>query len=275
MIKVKSFQLEELRGHRFSVYRLNKNIQSVYVYHIGNTMIDTGQSHSRLEILKYFSNYKIDRIVLTHFHEDHTGNAGYLSRKWKVPVYAHPDSVKILKEGYKMSPLGKLLSGSVDKVKTIPLYEDRVLDTGVGTLQPIFTPGHSHDHYSYYVKEKGWLFSGDLYVADKIKYFADFESVKEQIKSLKRLMTYDFDALICSHNPKLSNGKKHLSVKLQDLEEFYGKVVELNSKGYDLYQILKETGRKENKVYSILTLGSFSAANMVKSVLRDEKVYYY
>lgn len=274
MIKVRSFQLEELHAHRFSVYRMNKNVQTVYAYHIGNTMIDTGQSNSRDEVLQCFSNYKVDRIVLTHFHEDHTGNAGYLKRKWNVPVYAHPDSVKILKNGYKISPIGMLLSGSVDRVKTIPLYEDRIIDTGVCTLQPIFTPGHSHDHYSYYVKEKGWMFSGDLYVADKIKYFADFESVKEQIKSLRRLLSFDFDVLLCSHNPKISNGRNHLSVKLHDLEEFYGKVVELNAKGYDLQQILKETGRKENKMYSILTLGSFSAMNMVKSVLRDENFYF-
>src|SRR5690606_35932537 len=146
-------------------------------------------------------------------------------------VYGHPKSIKILSNGYKISPLGMLLSGAVDKVKVHPLYEENIIDAGVCNLQPIYTPGHSFDHYSYYVKEKGWLFSGDLYVADRIKYFANFESVAKQIKSLKKLLSYDFEVLLCSHNPKLSKGKHHLSAKLQDLEEFYGKVVELNAKG--------------------------------------------
>lgn len=270
MIRVKSFQLEELSGFRFSVYRLNKNVQTVYVYQLGDTMIDTGQSHSRREVVSHLSGFRNERILLTHFHEDHSGNAGYLSRKWNIPVYAHPSGGDILRKGYKMSPLGILMNGSVDKVFTKPLHEGQIIDTGKGTLQPVYTPGHSHDHYAYYVKEKGWLFSGDLYVADKIKYFSDFESMKQQIESLKILCKLDFDVLLCSHNPKLINGKNKLFVKLQDLEDFYGKVLELYYKGYDISSILRETGRKENSFYNIVTLGSFNAVNMVKSVLRDE-----
>ena len=40
----------------------------------------------------------------------------------------------------------------------------------------------------YYEKNKGWLFSGDMYVADKIKYFATYESMLTQIESLKKLI---------------------------------------------------------------------------------------
>lgn len=270
MIKVRSIKLEELSGYRFSVYKFNKNLQTVYLYHLGDTLIDTAQRKSREQVVEHLANHTINKIVLTHFHEDHTGNAAYLSQQWNVPIYAHPICAHRIKEGVKVAPFGLLVSGAVEKANAYHLLEDEVVDTGKYTLQPIHTPGHTPDHYSYYLQEKGWLFSGDLYVAEKIKYFSDDESMKLQIESLQKLCVLDFDVLLCSHNPKLKNGKRHLTKKLQDLEGFYGKVLELYHKGYDFNAILKETGRKENNFYNIITLGSFNATNMIKSVLRDE-----
>ncbi len=270
MIKVKSLKLEELTGYRFSIFRFNTNMQSVYLFHIGDTLIDTGQSKSREEVVKKLDALNIKKIILTHHHEDHTGNAAYLSRRYEVPVYAHPKCVQMLKVGLKLPPLGAIISGGVEKVRAKKLLEDEIIETGDYTLKPVYTPGHTSDHYSFYMKEKGWLFSGDLYVADKIKYFSDNESMKQQIESLEKLCALDFDVLLCSHNPKLENGKKHLEKKLQGFKEFYEKVLFLHSKGYNFNSILKETGRKENNFYNIVTLGSFNAINMVKSVLRDE-----
>ena len=270
MIRVKRFEFEELTGLRFSIIRMNRNIQTVHVFHLGNTLIDTGQKKSRKEVYENVSPLTIDKIVLTHHHEDHTGNAAYLKRKLHVPVYAHPHACKLLSQGLNIPPLGVLITGDVDRVDAIPLFESQVVDTGKYQLKPIFTPGHTEDHYAFYLKEKGWLFSGDLYVADRIKYFSDFESMKKQIESLKKLCLLDFEVLLCSHNPKFKNGKKHLQAKLQDLESFYGVVLNLYAKGYGYQEILHETGRKENKIYDFISLGAFNAENMVKSVLRDE-----
>ncbi|MCO5234199.1 MAG: MBL fold metallo-hydrolase [Chitinophagales bacterium] len=270
MIGVKSLQIEGLYGYRFSVYRFNKNVQTVYVYFLGDTLIDTGQSHSRDIVIKSLENHNVKKIILTHHHEDHSGNASFLSNLFKIPVYGHAQTVGFLKNGMKLSPLAKYLTGNVDSVNVLKIDNNQLIDTGLTQLQAIHTPGHSVDHFAYYSKEKGWLFSGDLYVADKIKYFADFESMKQQIESLQLLTNLDFDTLLCSHNPKLKNGKLHLQKKLQDFQDFYGTVVDLYNKGYNIEAILKKTGRRENSVYSILTMGSFCATNMVKSVLKDE-----
>ncbi|MCO5249335.1 MAG: MBL fold metallo-hydrolase [Chitinophagales bacterium] len=272
MIKVRKLEYEDVVGARFSVIKLNRNLQTVYAYHLGDTLIDTGQSNSRNEVYHFFSDYKITKIILTHRHEDHTGNAAYLSEKWKVPVYAHPIAGEVLRKGYKVSPLGKYINGEVDKVNTLPIYDGQKIDIGVCTLEAIFTPGHTTDHISFYSKEKGWLFSGDLYVADRIKYFGVFESMKQQIESLKKLCQLEFEILFCSHNPKLKDGRFRLQTKLNDLEDFYGIVLEFHQKGYGFEEILNETGRKENKLYRFFTRGTFDSTNMVKSVLKDEGI---
>ena len=272
MIKSRVFHLDDLAYYRFSVYRMGQNVQTVYTFHLGNTLIDTAHSNSRLEVLQRFESKGIEKILLTHYHEDHSGNAGYLKRKWHIPVYGHSETGKMLKKGYNVSPLSKVISGNVSRVEVTPLLETDDFFAGQYKIQPIFTPGHSHDHYSYYVPEKGWLFSGDLFVAERIKYFANFESISEQIKSLKKLCSLDFDVLLCSHNPKTKNGKEHLQRKLQNFEDFYGTVARLNKEGLSPTEILTKTGRKENAFYNMITLGNFNAVNMVKSVLKDEGV---
>jgi glyoxylase-like metal-dependent hydrolase (beta-lactamase superfamily II) len=272
MIKSRQFQLEDLEYYRFSVYRMGTNVQTVYTFLLGDTLIDTAHSNSRDEVLARFENRGIRQILLTHFHEDHSGNAGFLKRRWKVPVYGHPETAKVLKKGYKVSPLSRVISGHVSRVEVTPLEETQMIRAGQYDVQPIFTPGHSHDHYSYYIPEKGWLFSGDLFVAERIKYFANFESIKEQIASLQKLCALDFDVLLCSHNPKVKNGKAHLEKKLRNFEEFYETVKTLSTKGMSAKEILEHTGRKENKLYDIITLGNFNAINMVKSVLKDEGI---
>lgn len=272
MIKSKLFQWEDLEYYRFSVYRMGKNVQTVYTFLLGDTLIDTGQKNSREEVVARLDNKGIQKILLTHFHEDHSGNAAYLKRRWHVPVYGHPETASILKKGYTISPLSYMISGNVERLKMEPLLETDTIMAGNYVVQPIYSPGHSHDHYSYYIPEKGWLFSGDLYVAEKIKYFANFESMKVQIESLKKLCALDFDVLMCSHNPKTSKGKQLLQQKLQHFEHFYGTVKDLHQKGMSPKEILEQTGRKENAFYDWITLGNFNAVNMVKSVLKDEGV---
>lgn len=272
MIKSKLFQWEDLEYYRFSVYRMGKNVQTVYTFLLGDTLIDTGQKNSREEVVARLDNKGIKKILLTHFHEDHSGNAAYLKRRWHVPVYGHPETVSILRKGYTISPLSYMISGNVERLKMETLKESETIMAGNYVVHPIYTPGHSHDHYAYYIPEKGWLFSGDLYVAEKIKYFANFESMKVQIESLKKLCALDFDVLMCSHNPKTSKGKQLLQQKLQHFQDFYGTVKELHQKGMSPKEILEQTGRKENAFYDWITLGNFNAVNMVKSVLKDEGV---
>jgi len=71
-----------------------------------------------------------------------------------------------------------------------------------------------------YEPNKRWLFSADLYVNSYFAYFLRNENIYQQIESIKKLLALDFDAIICSHNPQLANGKLQLEKKLKFLEDF-------------------------------------------------------
>ncbi len=267
-----NYEFDGVNYYRFSIYRLGSNVQTVYTFVIDDLLIDTAQKYNRENILKVAQQHQIKKIILTHCHEDHSGNVAYLMNELKIDAFAHPTAVKILGKGYKMSPLGKIMNGSVEKAILKPVFENEIIQTKNFSLQPIFTPGHCDDHYCYYEKNKGWLFSGDLYVADKIKYFASYESLFTQIESIKKLLVLDFDVLFCSHNPKVENGKKRLQNKLQFFENFAGEVTKYFEQGHNARQIFALMGLKENYVNKYITLGGFCAENMVHSVVRDLKM---
>jgi glyoxylase-like metal-dependent hydrolase (beta-lactamase superfamily II) len=257
--------------YRFSVYRMNKNLLTVYTFLVDNVLIDTAQRHNRENIYDILKHKKISKILLTHHHEDHSGNAGYLSRRLNVPVLGHQYTHDILKDGYTVSPLANWFSGHVDRADITVIQDNDVIETEHHQLRAIHTPGHAPDHFCYYEPHKGWLFSGDLYVADRIKYFARFESLLTQINSLKKLVRLDFDSLFCAHNPKVTNGKERLQSKLNFFEDFSQSVIFYHNQGLSAKEIFYKMNLKENYVNKYITLGGFCAENMVHSVLKDLK----
>jgi glyoxylase-like metal-dependent hydrolase (beta-lactamase superfamily II) len=266
-----NYEFDGVHYYRFSIYRLGNNVQTVYTFVLDNLLIDTAQRYNRENILKVAKQHEINKIILTHHHEDHTGNVAFLMNELNIDAYAHPTAVKIMGKGYRMSPLAKLMNGSVEKAALNPIGTEDRIQTAHYTLEPIYTPGHCDDHYCYYERNKGWLFSGDLYVADKIKYFANYESLLTQIESIKKLVALDFDTLFCSHNPKTHGGKQRLQNKLQFFEDFAGTVTRYYEQGHNARQIFALMGMKENYLNKYITLGGFCAENMVHSVVKDLK----
>jgi glyoxylase-like metal-dependent hydrolase (beta-lactamase superfamily II) len=104
----------------------------------GTTVIDPGpadDAHLR-ETLQCISG-KLARILITHAHGDHIGNAAALRRATGAPVYSH------LASDESHSPDFRLADG----------------DTVAGMVA-VHTPGHAPDHLCY-ARGDGVLFSGD------------------------------------------------------------------------------------------------------------------
>jgi glyoxylase-like metal-dependent hydrolase (beta-lactamase superfamily II) len=134
---------------------------------------------------------------------------------------------------------------------------------------PVHAPGHSKDHTVYFVPSEGWLFSGDLFLGERIKYFRADEQFGEQILSLKRILTLDFEALFCAHRPVLRGGRTALARKLGFLEALYGRITELHRRGYDARAICRALDPRSDRLARAMTLGNVSFACMVSAALRS------
>ncbi len=267
-----------VRKHKFGnvdAYELGyspfgRPMMTVCCYIAGGVLIDTGQSHMEKAVIDIARSHKLSSVLLTHHHEDHSGNAAVLKQIFHLPVMAHPLTVAKMQYPYKIFPYQHWMWGATTPVQIEDLPSGG-FETGNLKFQPVHAPGHSKDHTVFLEINNGWLFSGDLYLGDRIKYFRADEKIADQIESIKKVLSYDFDALYCCHRPQPVKGKKFLSLKLQFLEDFYGNVFSFANQGMNEKLIMRRLRLKEQQLIRMMCFGNVSMRNMVRSVLMSLK----
>ena len=265
----KTHDFGEVRGWELGWSPLGRPMMTTIFYRLGPVLIDTGMAHMRATVLDLAASEPsaVEAVLLTHYHEDHSGNAAALKTRLNIPVYGSTETARKLARPYRIFPYQHLMWGATEPVDVSPLPE--VFELNGLKLKPVHTPGHSKDHTVYLVPDRGWLFSGDIYLSHHIKYFRADERIDDQIRSLKKLMVLDFDALFCGHHPQPEKGKDRIIQKLQYLEDFYGSVVALAEKGLRPSEVMKTLRLKEVTLVKWMCFGNVSMKNMVRSVMRS------
>jgi glyoxylase-like metal-dependent hydrolase (beta-lactamase superfamily II) len=167
---------------------------------------------------------QIRHLFLTHAHSDHGGGAAHLRDRLPLQLYARTRTAEIVSTGDEAAvslPIAR--DGGMypaDYVYRACPVEHRLTDgqvVSIGNLQieTIATPGHSHDHTSYLVTANGkrYLVGGDaIFFGGRVVWQNIYDcSVPDTNKSIQKLATYDFDALLAGHlNFSLRDGKRHI-----------------------------------------------------------------
>jgi len=263
----KSYQFNDnIRGFKLGWSFTGTPLMMVYCYLFDNIMVDTGQSHMEKEVVEIARENGVKRIFLTHHHEDHSGNAAAIHRSLGAKVAGHHLSIEKLKSSYPILPYQRYVWGETRPINMIPLPEE--IETELGKMEHLHTPGHSKDHTLFFLPERGVLFSGDLYLGDRIKFFRSDEDMGAQIDSLKKVRALDFDTLLCSHNPRLKNGRLHICSKLEFLETLYGDIIDLWKKGFPEKHIFRVLRLQESYFTKYFSFGNVSMVNGVRSAVR-------
>ena len=241
-------------------------LMTVFFYAFDDIFVDTGLPHMSKEAVLAAKEQKPARIFLTHHHEDHSGNAAGIQKETGAMVYGHDQAAEKLKTGYPVFFYQKYMWGQTTPVNVLPLPPS--IQTRLGPMVPISAPGHSRDHVVYYLPDQGILFSGDLYLGDRIRYFRVDENVGAQIASLKTILAYDFNTLLCGHNPRPDHGRDHLRAKLGFLQDLYGNVATLYDKGCNEKEIFKRLKLREDYFVKLFCFANVSMFNGVLSCVR-------
>ena len=245
---------------------VGRPLMNVHCYLVGDTLIDCGQTRMARSMKAFARDHRIRRLLLTHHHEDHSGNAAMVARTCGATVMGHPMTIHKMKHIHPILPYQHFMWGRARRVDVSPL--PTVVESDGYRFLPVHTPGHSKDHTVYLESDRGWLFSGDLYLGDRIKFFRTDERIDLQIRSLQTVLQYDFEALFCGHHPALKNGRRRLRCKLAYLEDIAGRVRVLMTRGLPEREIIRRLDTSQDRLVKTITMGNVSFANMVRSAIR-------
>jgi len=259
---------EDVTAWEIGVSPVGRPLMTTCFYLLDHLVIDCGCAHLRTDVLRLLEDRRPRQLLLTHCHEDHAGNARAVRDRFQVDVCGHPYTVHKLAARQIILPYQRLIWGKCERLemKAVPEF----VETDRYHLRAIHTPGHSKDHTVYLLAEKGWLFSGDLFLAEKIKYFRADENIIDEIESLRKVLTHDFEVLFCGHNPQLEGGRRKLQAKLDYLQELVGRVQAARDKGCTEPEIIRSLDTGSDRLLKLITMGNMSFGNLVRSVLRHQ-----
>lgn len=244
---------EDVQCVKFPINRFFQYM-SVYVYFVDDLMIDTGPKHSKRRIGQFLVANNISKAAITHEHSDHCGTARWLVKKHDIVVYTNKANTK---RSYF----------SLRSIHTLAEQYPEKIECSHHTFLPIFTPGHTRDHTCLYEPNKGWLFTGDLYITSNPTVSLWSESLSKYIDSLKTVAALDFDTIFCAHQGVVQNGKQMILEKLHYLETIQSEAVELYEQGYSSRMIAKKLFPKKARLER-LTFGAFSSLHLVRQLIR-------
>jgi len=264
MSVVERIEFADIEGIRVGRFTSQINTTCI-LYRLGGTVIDTGPPNQWRFVRRFLGEKDVHRVLVTHHHEDHSGNLAPIKRTLNAPLLSPRAGLEPLSRGYEVQLYRRLIWGRPLDVEPEPV-PDKIELAGGLSLVALSTPGHSPDSTCYLEPDRGWLFTGDLFIAARTRYLRLDENLGEHIESLRRVLELDFETLLCSHRGVVAEGREALARKLDYLVSLCGEVHRLHSQGKSIAEITHELLGKENHL-SLLTRFHFAKRNLIAACL--------
>ncbi len=240
-----------------------RTLYEVSAYLLGDLLVDTGPPATAQRFAAWCGERGAARAVLTHHHEDHAGGARALIRRG-VRVAAPGPAVEILELGFPMPLYRRVVWGALRPFRAEPLAG--TVEAAGATLRVVTTPGHAPDHVVLFEPERQWLFSGDLYVHERVRYLRRDEDVATHLGSLRRALALEPKVLFCGHAGVVEDAGGALRHKIDFLEDLAERAKGLRAAGLPLGEITRRLLGEEG-LMTLASRGEFSKRNLVRGLL--------
>lgn len=245
---------------------LGRHVLPFRCYLVDGLLIDTGPPNQAADVAKLVRELPVRQVVNTHHHEDHAGNNALITSLTGITPRAHALAVPLLATVPPIQLYRKLTWGEARDSVVEPLGE--VLETERYAFRVLHTPGHAPDHVVLVEPSEGWVFSGDLYIHDRLKFLRHEEDPHQLIGSLEALLGEQVGTLWCAHRGPVPDGRAAIARKAANLRELGAQVRALHDRGLPPREIVRRLIGREGFL-SYFSAGDFTSGNLVRAFLPD------
>lgn len=200
----------------------------------------------------------LEQVVVTHFHPDHLGLAGWLVERWGGRVLAHARELPLIRQasttsssrlagasrrlrrhlvenGIPEEAVDGLMAANAFLAKPShpishlePLHDGAAFRFGPHPAVALWTPGHTAGHLVVHLPEPGFLLSGDHVlggITPNISLWpsGSVEPLEEYLGSLERLERLRVRRVLPAHRSSLED----LAGRLRELQAHHRRRLEL------------------------------------------------
>ncbi len=253
---------------------LGRGLYWTTAYLVGCTLIDSGPAHTSRSLSRFLQDKPLTQILNTHAHEDHIGANGLLQRQREgLNIYAHPEAIPILENPVEEQPLQlyrQIMWGWPEACQVEPIRDGGKVTDGNLDLEVLHTPGHTEHHLCFYEPNRGWLFSGDLFIGGRDRALGAGNDIWQIIASLKRLAKLPANTLFPGSARVRTDPQGALQKRIHILEDLGDQILSLHRKGWKESRIASEVSGGPMWI-ELFTGGHFSRVHLVRSFLRQPR----
>lgn len=233
----------------------------VNAYLLHGVLIDCGFPGVGAELTEAMRTMVPRGVVVTHWHEDHAGNAQELAALG-IPVRMHPRCEATLRARPAIRAYRRIVWGRSAQL-TAPL-----VDFDPAPLELVEAPGHTEDHLIVWDAERRIVASGDLFLGIKVRVAHLHESPRALLHSLRAVVALEPRMLLDAHRGVVENPTAVLLAKIGWMEETIGAVRTLAAMGCGEREIQDRVLGREAFV-GWVSFGEYSKQSLVRAILRE------
>lgn len=235
----------------------------VSVFLTGDTLVDTGFPRAAPVIARLLDERRVRGSVVTHWHEDHSGNLAVLAARG-VPIGLTDATAARLPETTRLPFYRWVFWGHAPAP---PRFEPYCLPD---ELEVVPTPGHSDDHRAIWHPATATIFTGDLVLGVRVTAVLADENPRQSLDSVRRVLALEPVRIFDAHRGLIREPKGLLAAKIAWMEDTIGSIEHLIDQGLDDRPIRNRVLGREDSVGRI-SFGQTSKLNFVRAVRRTAR----